>query len=143
MFNEGLSAKPRINRHYKHHINIANDIRKKADRSRWVKCNATLHAGLMNLINRTMEMGAGFVVNRHHVSAQRSNLLDITFGVNNHQMNVEGLTTSASHCLENRKAEGDIGDEDTVHYIQMKPIGRGDVNHLYVIGQMKEIGSQQ
>ncbi len=143
MFNEWLSAKPRINRHYKHHINIANDIRKKADRSRRVKCNAALHAGFVNLVNRAMEMGASFIVNRHHVSTQRSNLLDVTFGVDNHQMDVEGLTTSASHCLKNRKAEGDIGNEDTVHYIKMEPVGRRGVNHLYLIGQMKEIGSQQ
>ena len=79
----------------------------------------------------------------HHHSAKLGGLLNVTLRPLYHVVHVEGFLTSLGHCLKDREAKGDIGDEGTVHHIEVKPVGITAVNHVDVAVEMEEVGSEQ
>ena len=143
VLDELLSAKPRVDTHQQHEFHIADNVLEHTDRRRRVQRDACFHTSIVYLLYGAVQMCTGLIVHVHHHRAQSSRLLNVLFGMNNHEVHVERFLTKTCHSLEHRKAERDVRHEHPVHYVQMKPVGLAPVNHLNVVMQVQEIGSQQ
>ena len=97
----------------------------------------------MYLLDGAVQMYASLEVYVHHHGARGSHLLDVVFGMYNHKMHVERLLALLSHSLDNGEAERDVGYENAVHNVQMKPVGLTVVDHLDVLREVDEVGRQQ
>jgi hypothetical protein len=90
-----------------------------------------------------MQVNASFGMNTDNVGAGLPEPFNITVGVDDHKVNIERLEGSLSDLFNDRQAEGNIGNKNTIHHIEMKPVGLAVVDHLYVFLKIKEIGTEQ
>lgn len=140
VLDEFLSAEAWVNAHQKYHVYIADDVFQHTYRGRRVEGNSCLHACCMNLLYGAVQMGAGLVVHIHHHGTELGSLLNVIFRVLYHKVDVEGLGAHLAHSFYHRKAERDVGHEDTIHHIEVEPVGLTLVNHLYITLQVNEVG---
>lgn len=143
VLDEHLTAKAWIDTHEQHHIDVANDVFQQGDRTGGVERHTSLHACSMDLLNGTVQMGTGLYVDVHHHGTQTSRLLDVVLRMDDHVVDVEQFGTLARHSLHDGKAKRDIGDEDAVHHVEVKPFGLAAVDHVNVAVQMQEVSRQQ
>lgn len=141
--NELLTAEARVDGHKEHHVKVLDDFFKHADGGVGVEGDSCFHASVVYLLDGAVEVGTGFVVYVHHVSSKCLNLWDELVRVNYHQVNVEGFLANLGNGFEHGKAEADVGHEDAVHHVEVKPVGLTAVYHVYVLGQVGEIGSKE
>lgn len=94
----------------------------------------------MNLLDGAVQMGAGLVVHVHHHGTELGSLLNVIFRVLYHKVDVEGLGAHLANGFYHREAERDVGHEDTIHHIEVEPVGLTLVNHLYITLQVNEVG---
>ena len=87
-----------------------------------------------------MQVDASFLVHRHHVGAHVAHLADELLGLYNHQMDVERFFRKALHMADYRESEGDVGHKDTVHHVEMNPVGGAAVEPLELVAQVAEVG---
>ena len=97
----------------------------------------------MDLLYRTVQVVASLQVDVHHHGAQLGGLLDISLGLHDHVVYVERLLAQRGNGLEHRETERYIGDEHTVHHIQMKPVGLTTVYHFKITVEVQEVGCKQ
>ena len=53
---------------------------------------------------------------------------EIALRLDDHQMNVEGLSRRAADRLQDDRADGDVRNKTAVHHINMDPVRAGGVN---------------
>ena len=140
VLDEFLSAEAWVNAHQKHHVYIADDVFQHTYRGRRVEGNSCLHACCMNLLDGAVQMSAGLVVHVHHHGTELGSLLNVIFRVLYHKVDVEGLGAHLAYGFYHREAERDVGHEDTIHHIEVEPVGLTLVNHLYITLQVNEVG---
>lgn len=139
---KGLPAKTRVDGHDEHHVDVTDDVGQLRHGCGGVEGNATTHTRLVYLVDGAVEVGAGFVVDGHHIGTQVGNLTDVAFGAFNHQVDVEGLAASTGHGLQNRESKGDVRHKGAVHHIEVEPVGTGGIDHLHLVGKVEEVSSQ-
>jgi hypothetical protein len=66
--------------------------------------------------------------------------LDIFLGMNDHEVDVEGVGAVLAHGLHEGETKGYVGHKNAVHDIDVKPIGFAAVDHFQIIGQVTKIG---
>ncbi len=76
------------------------------------------------------------------IGAALGKSLDVMFRLDDHQMHVERLGGGSADRLDDRGAERDIGDEASVHHIDMDPIRPGLIDRPYFLGKPTEIRRQ-
>jgi hypothetical protein len=57
-----------------------------------------------------------------------------------HQMNVEWLCRRAADRLKHDRPDGDVGNETTVHNVDMDPVRAGSIDSADFFTQSSEIG---
>jgi hypothetical protein len=89
MYDKFLSAKSGIYGHQQHHIKVGQNIFEQQHRCVRIEGYGRFHAGFFDFLDHTMQMGACFVVDVHHISACGSYLRYEFLGFNNHQMHIQ------------------------------------------------------
>ena len=97
----------------------------------------------MDFLNRAVQVYACLIVHIHHHCAQLGGLLHVGFGVQSHVMHVKSLGASLGNRLNYGKSERYIRHENTVHNIQMKPLGFTPVDHFYLATEVQKVGRKQ
>jgi hypothetical protein len=87
-------------------------------------------------------MGTCLVVYVHEICTQSLHLRDELLGLHYHQVYIEWLLSKFGHIFKNRETEGDVGHEDTIHDIQMQPLGCTAVEPLHVFLEIAEVGTE-
>ena len=141
MLDEFLTAKTWVHRHEKHHVNILDDVFEHVDGGMRIERHTSLHASIVYLLDRAMQMGTCFVMRVHHVSAKGFDLLSELARVNNHQVDIKRFLANLGDSLKDGKSETDVGHENAVHYIEVEPVGFTTVNHVDVLCQIGKVGS--
>jgi hypothetical protein len=96
----------------------------------------------VDLLDGAVQMDGGLIVDVHHHRTKFGGLLDVTFGTLNHIMHVERFGTGLRYRLKDGEAEGDVGDERTVHHVEVKPVCLTAIDHIDVAVEMEEVGSE-
>ena len=60
----------------------------------------------------------------------------------NHQMRVEDFLGVRAHRLDDIGTVGNVGDEMTVHHVEVDPVGTGRIDGAHLLAQFGEVGSQ-
>ena len=94
--------------------------------------DARLRPELANERDRAMQMTDGFDVHRHHAGAGGHELLDVAIGLLDHQVHIQRSRGHAPDRPHDRGTDGDVGNEVTVHHVDVDqisaaPFHRGDV----------------
>ena len=91
VLDEGLTAESGIDAHQKYHFNVAYNVLEHRDGRGGIQSDASLHAGIMNLLYRAVQVVTGVEVNVHHHGAEFGRLLDIALRLHYHVVHVEGF----------------------------------------------------
>ena len=99
-------------------------------------------AQLADVLQRAMDMRAGFGMHGQAVGAGLGEGLEIGIDRRDHQMHVERLFGVRPQRLHHRRADGDVGNEMAVHHIDMDQVGAGRLDRLDFRAQPGKIGGQ-
>ena len=66
--------------------------------------------------------------------------LRVTLRLHDHQMDVETLGRSLADGFQHGKSERNVRHEDTVHHIDMNPLGSAAIHHPGVAVEVTEVG---
>ena len=99
VLDELLPSESRIHTHQQNHFHIADDIFKHGDWCRRIQGDASLHASIMNLLNRTMQMYRSLIMYIHHHSTKFCSLFDISLRALYHVMNVQWFLTNLCYSF--------------------------------------------
>src|SRR3546814_5470045 len=94
------------------------------------------------MLDCTVDMRPCFRMNRNDVCARLRKSFEILVHRRNHEMDVQGLGRMRTKCLHHGRADGNIGDEMTVHDIDMDPIAHGLINGANFLAQAREISGE-
>ena len=142
VLDELLCAEARVHGHEHHHIDVVNDLLERRDGRRGIQRHGGAHAGLVNLLDGAVEMDARLLMHVHDGCSKVAHLRDELLGLHNHQVHVKRLRGHTSHVFEHGKSERDVGNKDTVHDIQVQPVGLGAVEPLHLGLQVGKVGCQ-
>ncbi len=141
--NELLTTKTRIYRHEEHHIHLRDNVFKHVDRGGGTEGDGGMESCLTNLLKDTMVMGERLEMDIHEVSAQLGHLGNELLGLNNHEVNIKGLLAKLGNPTQYGKTKGDVGNEDTIHDIEMEIVGRALIEPLHLAFEIAEIGRKK
>ena len=143
MADEALGCKAGVDGHEQHHVNVPEDVLEECDGRMGVEGHTDAHAGVTDGVDGAVEVGAGLVVDGHHVGAGVGHLTDEFLRFDDHQVHVRGLVADAAEGVHDREAEGDVGDEDAVHDVDMQPVGLTAIDHLHVAAEVHKVGRKE
>ena len=69
--------------------------------------------------------------------------VDPFFRLHNHQVHIERLLADFGHGLDHWETKRDVGNEHTVHHIEMEHIGIAVVDHVDVARKVRKIGGEK
>src|SRR5213078_2391519 len=72
----------------------------------------------------------------------RRKVLEVPFGLHDHQVTIEGQVGELADRFYNLGAKGDVGDELAVHDIDVNPIGATRLAHRNLVRQSCEVGGE-
>ncbi len=89
-----------------------------------------------------MQVGTGLHLDVKVIGAGLGEVGNILFRLNDHQVNVEGLFGDGPEGLHHQGTDRDVGNEATVHDIDMNPVGTGFIHGADVLAQACEVGGE-
>lgn len=138
---ELLSAEAGIDGHDEDEVEVAEHFVEHDIGCAWVDGDAGFHAGFVYHLDAAMQVVACFLMHGHVLGAIGGDLLDPKFGMDDHHVDVHGLANDGLKGGHHWEAEADVGDEGTVHHVEMKHVGFTLVEHFDFALQMGEIGA--
>src|SRR3989304_5300368 len=117
-----LPTETRVDRHDQREINIGQNFFYCNKRCRRVKGDARLGSQFSDALNRAMQMNAGFHLHSHNIRARVDEICKKAIWLFDHQMHVKqraSLFAQRSQCLNDERTNGDVGDEVTIHDVNM------------------------
>jgi len=90
-----------------------------------------------------VQMGAGLGMNGEHSGIELCEMTDVTVWRFDHQMHIQGLCGVAPDGFYDRHAITDVGDEQSVHHVDVVPVGMAAFDHLDITSKVGEVSSEQ
>src|SRR5258708_36287156 len=97
----------------------------------------------MDLLEVAMEMAAGFDVNGEAIGTGFSEGFGISFGFFDHKMDIADLIGRRADLFDDGEPEADVGNESSVHDIEVEPVGIAFVEHPAFFFEAEKIRGQQ
>ena len=139
---EGLAAEAGIDRHDQHEVDQVDDIFDRAHRRAGIEHHAGLLAQRADRLQRPMQMRAGLGMDGDLVAAGLGEGFEIGIAWRDHQMGVEDLPGVRAHRLDDVGAVGNVGNEMSVHHVEMDPVGASCVDSANLFAEPGEIRRQ-
>ena len=141
---EFLRPEARLHGHYQHHVAFGKIGNGGLRRGFRLQGNGGLAAQRPDFVETGQGVLGlvGFQVNGQPVRAGLDKFLGVADGTVDHQMHVQGQGSDRSQRLHHRNADGDVGDEHSVHHIHMHPVGAAALDVVNIPFQIGKIGGQ-
>src|SRR5580704_13192428 len=97
----------------------AEDGQEQVDFGVGVDDDGGLHAVLSDVLEGAVQVAAGFVMDADPVGAGLGKGGDEFVGILDHQVAIEGQLGVFAQGGDDGRADGEVGDEVTVHYVDM------------------------
>ena len=94
------------------------------------------------MLDGTVEMAAGLVVDADPVGSGIGKRGDEVVGILDHEVAIEGQACGLAQALDDRRAEGDVGDEVAVHDVDMDDGSATAFGCGNLVGEVREVGGQ-
>jgi len=139
---EFLSAEAGIHAHDEDVVDHGQDIDDEVDPGGGIENDAGLHAMLRDVLERAMEMAAGLVMDADPVGSCFGQGGDEFVWVLDHQVAVERQGGGLAEALDDRGAEGNVGDEMAIHDVDMDDGAATELSRGNLVGQVGEVGGE-
>ena len=104
--------------------------------------DAGLLAERADRLQRAMQMRTGLGMDRDVIAAGLGEGFEIGIAGRDHQMRVEDLLGVRAHRLDDVGAVGNVGNEMSVHHVEMDPVGAGRIDGADLFAELGEIRRQ-
>ena len=84
----------------------------------------------------------GLAMHQQMIGAGLGEIVEVTLGLDDHQMDVDRLCRRLAHRGDNDRADRDVGDKPPIHHVDMDPVGAGPVDRPHLVAEPAEIGRQ-
>src|SRR5664279_5060879 len=91
----------------------------------------------------SVQMSTCFILDRQIIRSGFAEPGKIPVGIYYHQVYIKRYGSDFFYCFDNRESEGDIWDKNTIHNIEMKPVGFTPVYHFYLTFEIGKISCKQ
>ena len=98
-----------------------------------------LHTVGTDVLQTAVQVCAGLVVYGDILGGCIAQNIDIPVRVHYHQVYVQRFLCSFGYIADNRKSEGYVGNEYSVHHIQVDVVALGGVEHVNGLAQTGEV----
>ena len=95
------------------------------------------HAKRLYLLDISVQVRAGFNMDRKIISAGIFKFFRIFFRLIDHQVHITNFGGSFSEKFNDHGSKTDIGNKTSIHYIKMKPVGLAVVKHIAFLLKLK------
>ena len=136
----GLAAKARVHAHDQDHIELVDNALENADGSGGIQDNAGLATALLDVLDRTVQMHGGLVMNSDVIRAGIDIPVDGLVRIGDHHMDVQGNVAGALRRSDNAGSKREVLGEVAVHNIDMDEVGI--VDHLKVATKVCKVGGK-
>ena len=125
-----LSRVPGIDCHKKDAVDAGKQVLELGEGRRWVDSDAGGCASVADLHEYAVGVGAGLDVNADRVATGFDEAVDVAFGPLDHEVGVAGQGRAAFRHADEIGAEGVVGDEGTVHDVEVELLTTGSFEGL-------------
>ncbi len=141
---EALPPEAGVDRHDEDDVDEVEHVLDEGERAGRVERHTRGLAEFADAAQHAMQVdcGRGFGLDHDVVGARLDEVVDQPFGLDDHQMHVEGQGGGAPHRLDDQRAHGDVRHEPPVHHIDMNPVGAARLHRLDLIGEIAEVGRE-
>src|SRR5260370_22818682 len=139
---ELLAAEAGVDGHDKHHVDQGEYIFEQEDGRRRVERDRCHFARYSDLLDDAVQVRANLLVNDNHVGSGLREILDVSFGVGNHQMGFEREPGAAVHFLDDHWSHCNIGDEMAVHNIDLDALAAPCLGLAFLFAETGEVGGK-
>src|SRR5260370_14551399 len=139
---ELLAAEAGVNGHDKHHVDQGEYIFEQEDGRRRVERTRCTFARYFDLLDDAVQVQANLLVNDNHVGSGLREILDVSFGVGNHQVGFERQPGAAARRLDDHWSHRNIGDEMAVHNIDLDALAAPCLGLAYLFAETGEVGGK-
>ncbi len=108
----------------------------------WIEHDAGLLAERADRLQRAMQMRAGLGMDGDLIAAGLGEGFEIGIARRDHQVRVEDLPGVRAHRLDDVGAVGNVGNEMSVHHVEMDPVGAGRVHGADLFAELGEVRRQ-
>lgn len=140
---ECLSSESRVDTHEEYEVKVLDDVLQNTDGRGWTEGDPGFHPCMVYLFYSAVEVCAGLIVYVHDVCSDVFHLWDEFLGLYDHEVYVEWLAAELCDSLHDGKPERNVGYEDSVHDIKVKPVGLAVVEPLHFVLEIGEVGCQE
>src|SRR5215471_10682326 len=112
-----LMSETRIHSHDQHLIKIRKYFFQHRCWSSWVNGHSSAFCKSLNTLHRTVQIVVTFPMNEKRCRAGLGELFEEKIRIRNHQVSLERQTRDSAERMHNRRSDGDVGDEMSVHHI--------------------------
>ena len=113
------------------------------ERRRGHEREAGPHSLLADLRQVALHVDGGLGVEGEDAGPEVGVLLDVALRLHHHQVHVERRVGEPSQRLEQRGPEREVGDEPSVHHVDVEPLGAAGQHDLDLLPQAAEVGAEQ
>src|SRR5712692_4127785 len=139
---ELLAAEAGVDGHDKHHVDQGEYIFEQEDGGRWVERDCCHFARYSDLLDDAVQVRANLLVDDNHAGSGLCEILDVSFGVGNHQVGFEREPGAAAHRLDDHWPHCNIGDEMAVHDIDLDALAAPCLGLVYLFAEAGEVGGK-
>lgn len=130
---EALAAETRIHAHDEDHVHDVQHMPDVCKRSCGVDCHGGLYTKFCNLVQQAIQVVGGFGVDANEVGASLCKFAHVVFGIGNHQVAIQRKACTFLDAGRNARAKADIGNEMTVHDVQVNEACAAIFNSLEAV----------
>ena len=125
VLHKALSAEARLHRHHQHQLHVPDIGAHGLGRRAGLDHHARALSGGMDRVDGGVEvlLRVRLHMHRHKVRPRLAELADVPPRLDDHQMHVQRQRRDGPDGLDHRDADGDVGDEHSVHHVHMDVIG--------------------
>ena len=134
-----MSTETGINRHKQDKIQISNDLYQQMNRCMWIKRYPCFHSERFNMMHRSVQVINCFIMNSEPFCSVIFKFLQKSLRFYYHQMHIQWLFGKFLNTFYYGKTKGDIRHKNTVHDIQVKPVGVTPVDHVNIFLQVPKV----
>jgi hypothetical protein len=138
----GLAAESRIDGHGEDQVGFGQDMLDNLGGSVRVERDAAARAEVADAGEGAMQVGAGFGVHDDQVASRVDVPSQQLVGVDDHEMRFEPDRAVRPRCRNDVRAEGEVGDEDTVHDVPLDPVHARLAQLPHLVAEAGEVGRQ-
>jgi hypothetical protein len=142
-FDEVLAAEAGIHGHDQDVVDDVEDFVEGVDRCRRIDNHGRFASVRTDEMKRAVEVDAGFLMHGDPIGAGLGEGFDEVVGIFDHQVTIErNVADGFAQRGYYRRADGDVGDEMTVHDVDMEDSAAGVDGGLGLVAELGEVGGE-